>query len=146
MRLKNKIITARPIQRPDLAFWKEMFSDSQTKKQMYLPPDGDDEDLFHYFSQQDNYFSFTVIMDHKLVGGFAIRKETASMGTFGFVIHPNFRGQNLARKIILELEGTAKKMGLRTLRADVYTDNVQSLKTLRRAGFREFVWLEKNLI
>jgi RimJ/RimL family protein N-acetyltransferase len=43
------------------------------------------------------------------------------------------------------LEIKAKEMGIATLRADVYSDNTPSIKALESAGFRPFVWLEKNI-
>jgi len=39
----------------------------------------------------------------------------------------------------------AKKMGVLTLRADVYSDNAPCIHLLGKAGFRRFVWFETNI-
>ncbi len=43
------------------------------------------------------------------------------------------------------IEAQALKEQYWTLRADVYVDNIASIRLLEKCGFREFKWFEKNL-
>jgi phosphinothricin acetyltransferase len=131
-----------PLMPSHAKFWMELYRDEEVKKQMYTAPTDSEQALLDYLKPRS---AFTVFLNDQPIGGFTITNLGNRLGTFGFVIHPNYRGLGLASAIIKELEIKAKEMGIATLRADVYSDNTPSIKALESAGFRPFVWLEKNI-
>lgn len=49
-------------------------------------------------------------------------------------------------KIVLGFaEKEAKSLGFNVLSVDIYSDNVAAIKAFASAGFREFIWYEKNI-
>ncbi len=138
-------LVSRPVSKEDFPFWKEMYSDSQVKRQMYSIPAESAEALIKHLQGDGKGAAFTVTLNKAPVGGFTVLKETQTIGTFGIVIHKPFRAQGLGGPIMKLLDRQAKDMGLLTLRADVYSDNVNSIRLLEKAGFRPVVWFEKNL-
>ena len=138
-------LTSRPLAKHDLTFWHQMYSDPEVKRQMYARPIETDEALFRYLCQEETAYAFTVVRESQLIGGFTIRKETDTRGTFGVLIHKDFRGRGLGVQVMKLLEQSARELGLLTLRADVYEDNLPSIRLLEKCGFRRFIWLEKNL-
>jgi RimJ/RimL family protein N-acetyltransferase len=123
-------------------FWLELYLDEEVKKQMYTAPTDSEQALLDYLRPRS---AFTVFQNDQPIGGFTITNLGNRLGTFCFLIHPNYRGHGLATAILKELEIKAKEMGIATLRADVYSDNTPSIKALVKSGFRPFVWLEKNV-
>jgi len=138
-------LSAHPFSKEDFLFWKEMYSDSQVKRQMYMIPMEDAETLMKHFQDDGKRAIFTVTLNETPVGGFTILKETDTRGTFGIIVHKPFRAQGLGSSIMRLVECQAKEMGLLTLRADVYSDNINSVRLLEKAGLRPVVWFEKNL-
>jgi RimJ/RimL family protein N-acetyltransferase len=131
-----------PLTREDLPFWLEIYKDDEVRKQMYAAPTGSAEELWSYLSHRK---VFTVWVEKKCVGGFTITIEKDLLATFGIAIHPEFRGCGYGAKIMGLLESEARKLGLKTLRADVYEDNHPCIRMLNRDGFRRFIWMEKNI-
>jgi RimJ/RimL family protein N-acetyltransferase len=131
-----------PLTRDDLPFWLEIYTNDEVSRQMYAAPTGSAEELWNYLSHRK---VFTVWVEKKRVGGFTITIEKDLLATFGIAIHPGFRGCGYGRAIMGLLESEARKLGLRTLRADVYEDNDPCIRLLNRNGFRRFIWMEKNI-
>jgi RimJ/RimL family protein N-acetyltransferase len=119
-------LKSQPMTLQDIPFWKEMYSDPETQKQMYAPPAGSDRELLNYFYQPGKLQAFTVTLDGKPVGGFTVEKDNESTGTFGFVVHSKYRNRGFGHKLVQMVEQKAKEMGIRTIRADVYSDNEKS--------------------
>lgn len=67
------------------------------------------------------------------------------IATFGIAIHPTFRSMGHGKEIMSLVTTKAHEMGIKTLRADIYEDNTKSIRVLVDAGFRKFIWMEKNL-
>ena len=126
----------------DMSFWLEMYRDEEVKKQMYAAPLETPSDLWDYLSPRQ---VFTVWLNANRVGGFTISLERDLLATFGIVIHPTHRKKRISQFVVQQLEKEAKKMGVKTLRADVYDDNFACIKSLSGQGFRRFIWMEKNI-
>lgn len=123
-------------------FWLEMYRDEAVKKQMYAAPIFSEDDFIKYIKSRSAY---TVFMDDRPIGGFTLSAEKDRIGTFGFVIHSDWRGKGLSHEIIKRIEQKARDQGLHTLRGDVYIDNYPCIRALESNGFRRFIWFEKNL-
>ena len=135
-------LEARPIEDADLPFWMALYSDPEVRRQMYAAPI---DTLSEFKSFLRKRTVFTVFQEGHRIGGFTITRESQFMGTFGFLVHPNERGKSYGGQIMLLLEKQAIQMGLKTLRADVYDDNISSIRSLEKSGFRRFIWMEKNI-
>ena len=139
---KTLHISKLDLQGEEMEFWRELYRDPDVARQMYAVPIDDEEALRESFAEG----AFVVWEGNRRVGGFTITREKQHRGTFGIVIHKEYRGQGYGLRVIKELvEPKAWEMGLMTLRADVYLDNIASRRLLDRAGYREFVWVEKNI-
>ncbi len=135
-------LEARAVVDEDMPFWMALYSDPEVRRQMYAAPI---DSLSEFKSFLRKRTVFTVFQNAQRIGGFTITRESQFMGTFGFLVHPNERGKSYGGQIMMLLEKQAIQMGLKTLRADVYDDNVRSIKNLEKSGFRRFIWMEKNL-
>lgn len=135
-------ITAREFERADSEFWLEIYRDGEVKRQMYSAPVDSAESLIGYLSTRK---TFTVWLDNQRIGGFTITQEKDRMASFGIVLKASHRGKWLSSQIMNLLEIEAHKLGVMTLRGDVYADNAPSIKALANAGFRKFLWFEKNI-
>lgn len=135
-------LTAKPFSIQDAGFWLSLYRDESVKRQMYAAPTTSEKELSDYLSDRN---VFTVLLGDTLVGGFTITLEKDHLGSVGIVLHSDFRGRGLASKILALLETEATKLGVFTLRADVYADNTPSIRALESVGFRKFLWLEKNI-
>jgi len=137
------VLTAKPAVREDLGFWMDIYGDPEVRRQMYAAPVESDDVLWDYLYREQK--AFTVWQSDKRVGGFLLSMVAPFLGTFSIVIHKDFRGSGHGREVMGLIESEARKEGYRTLRADVYSDNESSIRLLEKCGFRQFVWLEKNL-
>lgn len=133
---------ARKLEKSDLSFWLELYRDPSVRLQMYAAPTESAETLHAYLSPRN---VFTVWQDGERIGGFTLTPEKDRMATFGILVHPKFRGHGFSNEILRLLENEARRQDFMTLRADVYADNDPCLASLRRANYRRFIWLEKNL-
>lgn len=120
-----------------------MYQDNSSRANLYSAPRVSSAKLWIYLTTDQK--AFTVRRGATRVGGFLLSAVTKCIGTFSVVIHPRFRRLGYGHKVMSLVFQAAKAEGFRTLRADVYADNDASLALLRKSGFRDFVWLEKNL-
>lgn len=140
--LQSGELTARPIQESAYEFWKSLYKDVEIRRQMYAAP-MDSMESFKAFLRKRTLF--TVFHGENAVGGFSLTREDQFMATFGYMLSPAYRSRGYATNILEMLTKQAHVMGFRTLRADIYEDNVASIKALNSAGFRKFIWMEKNI-
>jgi len=138
-------LVVRAVSQGDLPFWRGLYTDCAVKRQMYAIPPMSDDEFLNYLHKPGEAVACLVSVGDEPIGGFTIHKETDTRGTFGILIQRAHRGKGLGRSIIGELEKQAKAMGIWVLRADVYADNLPSIRLLESSGFRSFIWLEKNL-
>jgi RimJ/RimL family protein N-acetyltransferase len=135
-------LVALPFSASDAGFWLDIYRDEEVKKQMYAAPTDSAYSLISYLSARK---VFTVWMQDKRVGGFTITPEKDRMATFGIVVESQQRGKRLSSEIMRLMEKEAANLGALTLRGDVYADNSPSIRALENAGFRKFLWYEKNI-
>jgi len=67
------------------------------------------------------------------------------VGVIGIVVDKRFRGMGIGEKIIAATERVAQERGIRVLSADIYSDNMSAIKMFQVCGYREFIWMEKNI-
>lgn len=140
--LRSGMLSAQPLREEEYGFWAGLYAEESIRRQMYSAP-LDSLESFKAFLRKRTLF--TLLLDGAPIGGFSITREGQFMATFGFMLAPEFRGRGFSRNILEMLMEQAAAMGFRTLRADVYADNVPSIRALQSAGFRTFIWMEKNL-
>ena len=133
---------AKPIEESQYQFWAQLYEDVEIRRQMYAAP-LDSIESFKSFLRKRTLF--TVFCGTDAVGGFSLTREDQFMATFGYMLSPEHRGKGYAGDVIEMLMRQAHIMGFRTLRADIYEDNIPSIRALDTAGFRKFIWMEKNL-
>jgi GNAT superfamily N-acetyltransferase len=135
-------MSCSPASMEDMPFWLEIYGDGEVRKQMYSAPINSPGELWNYLL---NRKVFTAWIDGLRVGGFTISAEKDLLATFGLVLHPSHRERGYGSNLLELLESEAKKLGIKTLRADIYEDNYPCIKLLNRDGFRRFIWMEKNI-
>lgn len=128
----------------DLNFWKEIYSDETVLKNMNSAPFIENyKDFWLYINSVERFVVYG--FDEGLIGGFSLYERRNKEACFGIVIHPKFRGCGFGSIVMEFLCDTAKDLGVKTLKADVYSDNIASLELLRKNGFRDITYLEKHL-
>jgi RimJ/RimL family protein N-acetyltransferase len=129
----------------DLSFWREIYSDPLVKTYMALWGEvlTDTKEFWQYLNLCDRY----VVLNSKdeIIGGFTIYNKKNKTAEFGISMHPDFKGKGLGNVLICYLETTAKDFGIKTLKADVYEENIVCLNLLKKNGFKNVVFLEKNI-
>ena len=137
----------RRVEKKDIDFWKEIIEDKDTLSNM---------NISHIVERYNNFWEylnrverFTVYQFQEAketpIGGFSLYNRAEKEATFGYVIHPEFRGQGLVHVLMNLLFDTCRDLGIKTLKADVYNDNKASLRVLESNGFRKMDFLEKQL-
>jgi RimJ/RimL family protein N-acetyltransferase len=130
----------------DISFWKDIYSDCDVKEHMNAAPLETDREFWEYLNRSERFVVFqSEDLKEILIGGFTLYHRDNKSAEFGIVTHPNFRGMGLGRIIVEFLEETAKDLGIKTLKADVYADNKACLSLLNKNDFKPIVFLEKNL-
>jgi len=138
----SRKLVAKPLVDEDLEFWLEVYKEPEVRMQMYAAPTSSIEELSKFLSSRRVF----TVWDHTTrIGGFTITPEKDSIGTFGIVIKDQYRGLGYGHPLVNLLLSESLRLGLKTLRADVYADNFSSISLLRKHGFRKFIWLEMNL-
>lgn len=127
----------------DLPFWKEIYLDGDVKMHMNAAPIETDRELWEHLNRSDRYVVYGD--NDELIGGFSIYHRDNKTAEFGIVTHPKFRGKGLGMVIVSFLEETAKDLGIKTLKADVYEENIPCISLLKKDGFKPIIFLEKNI-
>jgi len=137
----------RRILKRDLKFWKEVYLDHEVKTHMNAMPMDNDKQFWEYLNHSDRYVVFQTDSGQEVecIGGFSLYEREDKIASFGIVIHPTFRGQGLGMVVLQFLSDTAKDLGIKTLKADVYEENTPCISLLKSGGFKPIVFLEKNL-
>ena len=135
-------VRVEPFAKEHLAFWLEVYRNEEVKRQMYAAPVDSEASLLAYLAP---HLVFTAFVASDPIGGFTLTKENEGRATFGVVLHPASRGRGLAKLLMSALEREARRLGIATLRCDVYSDNEPCIRMLQATGFREFIWFEKNI-
>lgn len=141
--VQSAALIAKATTKADLGFWQLLYGDPAVSSQMYSAPASSLTALWRYLRL--GQFPYTVWKSQSRVGGFILAPATPHICTFSVAIEKKYRGSGLGVEVMGLLEKQALKKGFMTLRADVYSDNVKSLGLLKEIGFRDFVWLEKNI-
>lgn len=63
---------------------------------------------------------------------------------FGYALAPEFRGRGLAQMCLEAIENHVASKGYKTITTNVAFDNVPSLRSLEKSGYRRFQWMEKG--
>lgn len=138
----NQLIV-KEVSMSDLEFWADMYNDPEVNHQMYAIPKESYESLWKYLHCEQK--AFTVWEEDKRIGGFLLSSVAPFIGTFSIMIYKDFRCRGYGSEVMKLIELKAIEEGYKTLRADVYIDNLRSIKLLEKCGFRHFIWLEKNI-
>ena len=124
----------------DVAFIEALYQDPEARRQMYPSQAGDAHDGTFVVWEDDEYTGRS-----ERVGAFTLYEVDDGVWSFGFVVAPERRRCGYGNAIVEEVKTKARELGAIALRADIYKDNVASIRACERAGMREFVWLEMNL-
>jgi RimJ/RimL family protein N-acetyltransferase len=129
----------------DLPFWREVYADPSVRKYMALwgREPNETQEFWEYLNEAERFVVYNP--NEELIGGFTLYHRENKTASFGIVTHPKFRGKGLGNVIFSFIESTAKDLGIKTLKADVYKDNEPSLHLLKSNGFRPVVFLEKDI-
>lgn len=126
--------------RADVRLWRSLHADDNN---MMYPLPTRDGALWKQLTETNAH----IVVDGVgcVIGAFTLRIIAPGIASFGVVVSKELRGSGCGVRVMELCESVARNLGIRTLRADVYTDNAPAQGLLKSQGFREFLWLEKNL-
>jgi ribosomal protein S18 acetylase RimI-like enzyme len=75
--------------------------------------------------------------DNQIVGFCVNHFDSGTIWIDWYGVHPDWRGRNIALMLLDFLSQTAVKRGAHKIWCDSRTDNIASIKTLKKAGFDE---------
>jgi RimJ/RimL family protein N-acetyltransferase len=139
-RTSNGRIRAEKITPATESFALGVFSDPETRKNLIGP------DLAPGNFQRWLYGSaerFVLTLDSRPVG-VATLMGAPPRCFFGYALAPEFRGRGLAGPCLQAIEDLAGEAGFLTVTTNVAEDNEASVRSLRKAGYRHFRWMEKG--
>lgn len=143
--MDNNDYGCRRTVKKDLSFWREIYSDPIVKEYMALWGEAsiDTKEFWEYLNLCDRFIVYN--KNNEIIGGFTIYNKKNKTAEFGIAMHPNFKNKGLGSVLICYLEETAKDFGIKTLKADVYEENIACLSLLKKNGFKNVIFLEKNI-
>lgn len=65
------------------------------------------------------------------------RADTSAARLYSIAVHPDWRGHGLARRLLMALEQTARKLGADEMRLEVADRNKAALALYRESGYEE---------
>jgi GNAT superfamily N-acetyltransferase len=133
-------VQCRKVSLSDIPLLRAWYSDQESRHQLYAAPEDDTE--FAYYMLQPH--RFMVVSDGVPVATFRIEEQGAA-AVLGLLVGPEFRGMGFAKKALEFAEKKARELGFHVLSVDIYSDNMSALSAFSSAGFREFIWYEKNI-
>jgi RimJ/RimL family protein N-acetyltransferase len=136
----TKGLSIRKVELTDIPLLREWYSDEESRHQLYAPPQSETE--FAYYMLQPH--RFMVMRSSVPVATFRI-EEQGSAAVLGILVSPDYRGRGIGTHVLGFAEREAKSLGFNVLSVDIYSDNKAAIKAFSRAGFREFIWYEKNI-
>lgn len=131
-------INDRDILPDDESFLNELYSDEQTRLQLFSPPLNAGDFQRWLYGTGDRF----ILGVGDIRVGVGVLVVSGTRAFFGYAVHPDFRGRNLASCCLQALERRARRGGVKTLITNVAADNVGSVKVLKRRDFREVLGLE----
>lgn len=141
--------TCRRVAKKDINFFKEIYSDPVVMEYMALwgsKLEGTDNEVWAHLNSIDRFVVSKIEKKKEVpIGIFSFYNKESNVAHFGIAIHPKLRGEGTGKIVMTHLIETAKDLGIRTLKGEVYEDNISSLFLLRKNGFRNIVLLEKNI-
>jgi len=134
----------------------------------YAYPEGKLPNMFYsrFLEIAKMYPAFVIKHDHTIIGfcllrpynPFPVFKETAEISYF---IKKEYTGNGIGKKALDKLEESAKKMGIKTILADISSENHDSINFHQKNGFKQcgaftkigkkfnqyfdVIWMEKEL-
>lgn len=126
---------------PTLKLW---YSSPEARKFLYATPPDPTE------------FALYILKPHRFIVEKKTTGATVPVGTFsleasgtnarvGVLIGDEHRGTGLFSLMVPLIEREAEALGIRVLSADIYSDNEAAIRGFGGAGFRKFLWFEKNI-
>lgn len=130
----------RKVELSDIPTLRKWYSDQESRHQLYAPPQSETE--FAYYMLQPH--RFIVLRSGEPVATFRV-EEQGTAAVLGMLVAPGWRGRGVGKIVLGFAEKEAKSLGFNVLSVDIYSDNVAAIKAFASAGFREFIWYEKNI-
>jgi RimJ/RimL family protein N-acetyltransferase len=140
VREESTTLAYRKVELGDIPLLRGWYSDPESVHQLYAAPE--DETDFAYYMLQPHRFVLTD--EGTPIGTFRI-EEQGGAGVLGILVAPEARGRGIANAVLKFAEEAARALGFHVLSVDIYSDNEPALRAFSRAGFREFIWYEKNI-
>lgn len=134
------MLSCRSTEASDLEFLTRLYADQEVRTQLYSAPINQGE-FAQWMLRPHRYI---VERSRESIGTFTLI-PTGITATLGIAIDRKHRGQSYIVKVNKLIEAKAKKLGIQTIVADIYSDNQAAIRLAQHGGFREFLWFEKNI-
>lgn len=129
-----------PVDLTHLPLLQAWYSDPEAVNNLYRAPN-DSTEFAKYMLRPHRFIAFSGDVP---VGTCHIEQHD-HMGVVGILVDARFRHNGFGRSILMLAEAAAAEHGMRVMAADIYSDNTDAIRVFKRCGYREFVWVEKNL-
>jgi RimJ/RimL family protein N-acetyltransferase len=148
-KLRNEMLTLKPISQNDRAFINEMFQDSDIKKNYIIPKEAqqDYRRLVDYWLNDNNKGAGTcwiifekgsgIFSNDKQVGFIAFDfRDTLKNARISYAILPNYRRKGIATSAVKLVIDNLKSQGIERIEADIDRDNLHSEGVVKNLGFQ----------
>ena len=93
------------------------------------------DNFLHLIDFKKRYL-WIVLNEDLPIGFFDLEIETKEKGYFSFYISPDYRGKGIGFNLLKEALKLPEPMSVKMLEGGVEKDNLSSIKTLEKAGFK----------
>lgn len=86
-------------------------------------------------------FIIWAVHDGKIIGNVDVkvgRSREPHVGTIGLMVDKDFRGQGLGKELLKIILAQAKKMGLKIVELNLFSDNIAAINLYKKMGFNEY--------
>jgi ribosomal protein S18 acetylase RimI-like enzyme len=141
--------TLRPLRRTDEKEFHQLFLGIPEHERMFIKHRVTDISVIHDWCQNLDYgrnLPLVALMDGKIVGDATLHQQLGGwkrhIGRVSVLVHPQFRGRGLARKLVGEIVDIARRAGLEKVEAEFIGEQEAAIKMFAMLGFSQLLRLE----
>ena len=146
-------VVVRPLNRQDAGRLQKFFLSVPGEERLFIKQPITDRTLFRQWCRQPDFErNLPLLMLHgkKVIGEATLHQRGGGwkrhIGLITLLTHPEYRGRDVSKVLVLELIHIAKHCGLRRLEAEMNGERKIALQVLAQLGFNELMRLDDYVL
>jgi GNAT superfamily N-acetyltransferase len=146
-------VTIRPVARRDDAKLQKFFLAVPEEERLFIKQPITDQTLFRQWCRQPDFErNLPLLMLHrnKVIGEATLHQRGGGwkrhIGLLTLLTHPEYRGRDVSKALVMELIEIARHCGVRRLEAELNGERKIALQVLARLGFNKLIHLHDYVL